>query len=92
MDDDYIDWWPIARIKNISDEFEYQIGNPEIAKSASKYLFFADYLIWCWAWAICCDPGPHYGKIAVIGDQGKFVADSFEEFVDIVLRDVDALC
>ncbi|WP_173202848.1 SMI1/KNR4 family protein [Sphingopyxis sp. BSNA05] len=62
MDDDYFDWWPIDRIKNIPDEYEHSIGNPEIANSGSKYLFFADYLIWCWAWAICCDDGPNYGK------------------------------
>jgi len=92
MDSDYVGWWPIARIKNIPDEYEYDIGNAEIANSASKYLFFADYLIWCWAWAICCDPGPHYGKIAVVGGPDKFVADSFEEFVEILLQDVDALC
>lgn len=91
MDNDYVDWWPIDRIKNIPDEYEHDIGNPEIANSASKYLIFADYLIWCWAWAICCDSGPHYGKIAVIGGNGKFVADSFEEFVEIFLQDVDAL-
>lgn len=91
MDDDYVDWWPIERIKNIPDEYEHEINNPEIAASASKCLFFADYLVWCWAWAICCDSGPHYRKVVVIGGNERFVADSFDAFVDMALTDVDAL-
>ncbi|OAN97510.1 hypothetical protein A8B75_03890 [Sphingomonadales bacterium EhC05] len=91
MDNDYFDWWPIDRIKNIPDEYEHEINNPEIAESAPKYLFFADYLIWCWAWAICCDVGPNYGKVVVIDGNDRFVADSFDAFVDMALTDVDAL-
>lgn len=82
-------WWPPDRVKNIPDEYEYPTGNPLISqKKAPTYLFFADFMIWCCAWAICCEEGPDRGKVAVIGGHpDHFVADSFTEFVIAYVAD-----
>ncbi|MEI9851687.1 MAG: SMI1/KNR4 family protein [Sphingomonas sp.] len=84
-------WWGLGRIKNIPDEYEQPIRNPEIASEAHRYLFFSDYCIWFWAWAICCSDGPNRGKVAVIGDSERFVANSFAQFVETYRTRPDAL-
>jgi len=90
MDEEYVDWWPASRIKNIPDEYEHPVAE-WLRPSASGYLFFADLLVWCWAWAICCR-GSEYGKVVVIGvERERFVADSFAAFVDLYLADAHAL-
>jgi hypothetical protein len=86
-DDEMTAWWSLNRIQSIRDEYKDGTGNPAIAEEADAYLFFADYLIWCWAWAICSSQGPNRGRIAFIGSPDGFVADSFTEFVDRYLRD-----
>jgi hypothetical protein len=85
-------WWPVDRIRNIPDEYEYDIKNALVARDASKYLFFADYMIWCWAWAIACGDGEHRGRVAVInGVSDRFVADSFGQFVDRYILDKNSV-
>ena len=82
-------WWTITEIKNIPDECpDGPVGgpNPEIEAERDHYLVFADFLIWCYAWAICCSDGPNRGKIALIGGAPDgFVADSFREFMKLEL-------
>lgn len=83
VDEDMTNWWSLARVKSITDEYPYTISNAQIATDAATYLFFADGLIWSWAWAIDCGEGENRGRVAVIsGDDDHFVADSFSEFVD----------
>lgn len=82
-------WWPPSRIRSIPDEFQGEIDNPVIAAEAGAYLFFADYLVWCWAWAICCSDGPNRGRVAFIGGPDDFVAESFSGFVERYLCDPD---
>jgi hypothetical protein len=75
-------WWRICRIKNIPDEYEHAVIEP-FALNGSKHLFFLDYCMWCWAWAISCADDETRGKIALIGGQPDgYVADSFEEFIE----------
>jgi hypothetical protein len=75
-------WWNFERIRNIPDEYPHELG-PLIANAGREYLFFADYCIWCWAWAISCASDATRGKVAVIAgaNYDKFVADSFADFV-----------
>jgi len=81
-------WWSLDRIKNIPDEYAHQIKNPDIAPHSSQYLFFADYLVWCWAWAISCTNDDNRGKVMVIdGRDDPFVANSFSEFVECYIAD-----
>lgn len=88
---DYI-WWPVHRIRNIPDEYEHPVDNAAVAAEAPTYLFFADYMIWCWAWAICCSDSINRGKVAVIGGApDRFVAASFSDFMVRYARDPDSL-
>jgi hypothetical protein len=58
----------------------------------AKYLFFADYIIWCWAWAIACGDDDNRGRIAVInGLSDHFVADGFGQFVDRYILDKNSV-
>ena len=91
-DDEDVIWWSPGRIRNIPQEYEHPINNAEIASEADRYLFFADYMIWCWAWAICCGDGKNRGRIAFIGDDpDRFVADSFTDFVTRYLGRPDSV-
>jgi hypothetical protein len=95
--DDGTSWWSFDRIKNIPEELahiadfsvggETKITDEVIARDAAKYIFFADYAIWCMAWAICCDGGPDRGRVAVISGQDRFVADDFAQFVEMYIED-----
>ena len=91
-DDEYTAWWPLDRLKNIPDEYPHTITDPMIGKNAAKYIFFADYSIWCWAWAINCSDDKNRGRVAVIGGPDFFVADSFDEFVDRYIEDQKQVC
>jgi len=85
-------WWPVHRIRNIPDEYQHPIRHPVIARDARTYLFFADFMIWCWAWAICCGDGGDRGKVAVInGNSDRFVADSFSQFVERYVKDPESV-
>lgn len=90
-DDIGTQWWPAHAIKNIPDECpDGPPGgiNPAIESERDKYLIFADYLIWCYAWAICCSEGENRGKIALIGGiPDIFVASDFREFLKLELDD-----
>lgn len=82
-DDEDGNWWPIERLKNISDEYEYPVTNPAVAENAGKHLIFLDYMMWSWAWAISCADDETRGKVALIGGlPDGYVADSFAEFVE----------
>lgn len=86
-DDELTTWWTLDRVRSIPDEYEHALAHPAIAAEAGAYIFFADYMIWAWAWAVCCSDGPNRGRIAFIGDPEGFVAESFSEFAGRYLRD-----
>jgi hypothetical protein len=92
MDDEGIDWWPVSRIKNVPDEYEHPVAG-WLQTDAAGYLFFADLLVWCWAWAICCR-GSDYGKVAVLGvgvARERFVTENFSDFIELYLTDAQTL-
>jgi hypothetical protein len=87
-DDGNAIWWSPGRLKNILDEYEHPINDQHIAEKAQKYLVFADYMLWCWAWAICCEDGDDRGKVALIGGApDRIVASNFTEFVNAYIVD-----
>jgi hypothetical protein len=96
MDDIGIIWWAPERIKSLPDECGRETPedqrNAEIEDEAHSYLVFADYLDWCYAYAICCSEGPNRGKIALIGvTPDRFVASSFSRFVTLAAENSDRL-
>ena len=92
MDEFSTTWWTLDDIKNIPDECgESAHGDPVVVAEEGRYLVFADHLIWCYAWAICCADGDDRGKIALIGDGDHFVADSFAHFVELQLNEDPAI-
>lgn len=78
-------WWGFDQIKNIPDEdasSTYPGHEPTIWANVAKYLYFADYMVWCWAWAINCSDDENRGRVIVVGwEDTCFVADSFSELV-----------
>jgi hypothetical protein len=91
MDEIGTQWWSPNEIKSYSDECPNGSPgriNPEIEAEKAFYLVFSDYLIWCYAWSICCSDGPNRGRIAIVGGMpDAFVADSFREFLRLELSD-----
>lgn len=92
-DDEMVIWWPIERLRSIPDEYEHAVTDPRIAANASDWLFFADFCLWCFAWAINCGEGEDRGRIALIGGApDRIVADDLSEFVRRHLSDPASLC
>jgi len=83
-------WWSIADLKTIPEECgdpPMVSKPPAVADELDRYLIFADYMIWCYAWAICCSEGPNRGRIILIDDPAHFVADNFRDFLALTLTD-----
>jgi len=95
MDAHGIIWWSATRLRRLSDECGCsKHGNTEIADEADRYLVFADFLDWCYAYAICCSAGPNRGRVALVGNDGKpgrFVAASFASFLKLAAAGSDRL-
>ena len=88
-------WWPVDRVRNMPDEyatFNHPVWESDLTGEPETWLFFADYMIWCWAWAICCSDGEDRGKVAFIGGPDRIVAASFSDFVGQYLREPVAIC
>jgi hypothetical protein len=90
MDDNGTAFWPLGDIKNIPDEHECDLYNETVTKDAHHYLFFADFAIWSMAWAIACGED-NRGRVIVVSGETRFVADSFGEFVDRYIENVNQL-
>lgn len=78
-------WFPLADIKSLREECAD--WDTRSALDSDKLLVFADYLIWCYAWAIDCSETENRGKVALISGYDHYVADSLDEFLDRYLRD-----
>ena len=82
MDNDLIAWWSFGHIRNIPEEYPHELG-AVINNAGKEYLFFADYCMWCWAWAISCANDETRGKVVRVAGRShdRFVADNFTDFV-----------
>ncbi|HTK34415.1 MAG TPA: hypothetical protein VL358_03900 [Caulobacteraceae bacterium] len=87
--DDCNAWWGLERIRPVVEECDDQ-SPMTLTADTRKTLIFADHMIWCWAWAICCDGGRNHGRVMVIGPD-RWVADSFAEFIDRYVTDQPSL-
>ncbi len=82
MDDNDSAWWGLDRLKSVSEECQHPLTDAALEAERETALFFADYAMWCMAWAVCCNPGPTYGRIFIVSGQDRFVASDFAEFFD----------
>jgi len=93
IDDEMTTWWPTGRIRMIPEEYAHPIAQPQVAALAGRYLFFADFSFWCWAWAIACTEDENHGRVVLIGaSPDRFVAESFDAFVTLYLHDWTLVC
>jgi hypothetical protein len=93
LDHECTDWWSLDRITSVRAECNYPVKNKELWGNEDKYIIFADGYIWCWAWAISCSDDENRGRIAIIGlDDDRFVASSFQEFIDLYIQDYYSVC
>ncbi|MEM6584584.1 MAG: SMI1/KNR4 family protein [Pseudomonadota bacterium] len=90
-DEAQVTWWSPSRLNRLAEEYEHPISDAKVYKASNHYLVFADYSIWCWAWAICCDNSGNRGQVVVIagGQADKIVADSFTQFVALFASNPD---
>jgi cell wall assembly regulator SMI1 len=82
-------FWPLARVRPAAEELA-ELSSTETPVELDGYFAFADYLVWCWAWAIrlTADPAGSNSVIMIgTGDGVPLkVASSFGEFVDLYLE------
>ena len=94
-DDVGIHWYPIERIKSLSEiqTSEETGSNSEVCAEADRYLVFADWLDWCgYGYAICCSEGPRRGYVAIVyPPAGRFICSSFTTFAHHAAADSDRL-
>jgi len=88
-DDEGTRWFPLADIRSVREECAE--WDSRSALDSDKLLVFADYLIWCYAWAVDCSDTENRGKVALITGSDHYVADSFDAFIDRYLLDDPAL-
>jgi hypothetical protein len=85
-DDQMTNWWPFGSLKSVAEDYGSPLAEP-VARYRDKLILFADFLIWSFGWAVNCTPGADYGKVAVIGYDERFIAESFDEFVSKYIAD-----
>jgi hypothetical protein len=82
VDDHGVCFWPLERVRPLSDE------QPEAAAPGDERLFvFADLLIWSHAWAVRLEPGAPAAVLRVGDNAHEEIAPSFGAFVERYARD-----
>lgn len=84
-------WWGLERIRSLIEECGDSEAEPSLVVAPMQALLFADTLVWCTAWGVCCGEGPDFGRVFLVSAPSRFVADSFTEFVTRYLEDDAAL-
>jgi hypothetical protein len=88
-------FWRLARMHPVDEEALQDSGAAAwcLFPSAHSYLLIADYMLWCWAFAIRLDGSDEHGCVYAIGQHSypRLVASSFSDFVALYLADSDVL-
>lgn len=85
-------FWSADQVTSIANKYAESrfVREWQRPDRAETYLIFCDYMISAWEWAVQCEPGNDYGKIALVSrDSDKwFVYGSFGEMVeDYIAKD-----
>lgn len=75
--------WPLDRWNRLDRE------DPQHAKAGlADAIVFADYSIWCWAYAAQFEPGSERMTVHIIGGgAGVPIAETFTEFLELIVTD-----
>jgi hypothetical protein len=86
-------FWPLGHVKSVREEYaEHSTALPEVPEP-HVYFVFADYLQWCWAYAIRLYDKPVGSNLIItVGTlKTRVIASSFTEFVGLYLWDAKEL-
>ena len=87
IDEEFVSWWPLERVRPIAEELATQAAPTPIAR---EYFCFADYGVWCNAYAfrLTGDPDQPAPVVSVSGmDHLIPAAPSFRDFLATYLVD-----
>jgi hypothetical protein len=87
MDQELISFWSLDRVRSAAAELEHQ---EPVSPEASEFFCFADYSIWCHAYAVRLSAdGTAPTEVAVVNDGRDLipVASSFSAFLRAYLSD-----
>lgn len=80
-------WWALEDLKSARQECAGWEGGSGL-DGDDKIIVFADYLIWCWAWAIDCSENQSRGNVIMLtGGENPCVAPTFDDFLDRYVQD-----
>ena len=87
-DHGWITLWPLERWTRLDDEA------PQYAKDAPRgAIVFADYSLWCWAYAAQFEPVSERTTVHIIGaGAGAPIAETFTEFLELIVTNSRRLC
>ena len=87
-DHSWITLWPLDRWKRVDQEA------PQYADDApSGAIVFADYSLWCWAYAAEFEPASERTIVHIIGaGAGAPIAETFTEFLELIVTNSRRLC
>jgi hypothetical protein len=80
--------WPLDRWTRLDQEA------PQYAESASPAaIVFADYSLWCWAYAAEFEPAGERTTVRIVGaGAGAPIAETFREFLELIVSNSRRLC
>src|SRR5580765_4717058 len=75
--------WPLDRWNRLDQEV------PKYAKAVlADAIVFADYSLWCWAYAAQFEPGSERMTVHIIGGSASGpIAETFTEFLELIVND-----
>jgi len=92
FDEEFTTWWPFERLRSLAEECTDREPIPALREREGQCLVFIDHFVWAWAWAICCTDDENHGKVILLSDKDRFVADNFTDFVHRYTSDWSSLC
>jgi hypothetical protein len=90
-DNEGFSFWPLHRLSRADKELAHRSPHTPVPPNAVDYYVFADYLDWCWAYAVKLR-SDGVGTVVIVGAKAvNVVAPSFAEFIQLYLSDDRAL-
>lgn len=80
-------FYPLSKVVPVDSIYDGDCSFP----GSNDYYVFADYLDWCWGYAVRL--APNASTVVIIGKRDKpvLVAETFNKFVDLYIANHDAI-